>query len=403
MRLIALRRKNISSIVLRKWPGLELAARAVGAALVRGLPQDAAVYGFMESAFGRSGPDALAEILGKGDTSDALILRSLLLTPGSKMLAALEPALEAARCTPAEAKVLADHLAAACRTTWAVLPIVPPSASATSGGSGSHRLLLPLEPDDVRAFVRGLRPERTPPAEITTLLDARFSREEAVSLKVLLRHCRLEWTPSRLAFLVTLLGRMPDICPSSPRRDPSLPDDSPLVANSAACSPDAGLPVASVGASLHDDGSSLSRQSGSTGNLSLLEWAVRFLDDAGPLVLPRPTLTRRYRELTVQLARAQQFDQNLAASSYEIMMAQGMRGPHLHAGSLQEELAFLDQTCRAVLGMPAAFLDAPLEAHMGTYDDAEALMAALTGLDAPDPDRRETLKVGEVGEWGEKK
>lgn len=304
------------------------AADAVAAVLAEGLAQDGAVYAFMESAFGCSGVQAFEDILAQGDTSDALTLRSLLLTPGPAVLVALEPSLEAARCTTVEAQAVAARLAGTCRETQAVLPAI--------ASPGNVRVLIPLEPDDVRVFVRKLRLESTPPSEISALLDQCFSPEDALPLKVLLRHCRLEWTPSRVALLSTLLSRLPY----------GVPRDA---------NPDA---------------------------QKILAWAVRFLDVAGPLVLARPALTRRYRELSIQLGQAEQFAQALAASSYEIMMSQGMRGSHLHAETLREELALLDRACRAVLGIPAAFLDSPIEANLGVYDDAEVLMAALTGLDA---------------------
>ena len=329
-----------------EWPGLRLpvrqAAATVAARLEAGLAQDGAVHDFMESAFGSSGPRALAAILGQGDTADAFTLRALLLAPGPDLLTGLEPALEAARCTPDEALAVAEHLAGTCRETWVILPdeaqpdTVPPG-EARSGSlpPAAVPVAMALEPEDVRAFVRGLRLDRTAPPELGALVDARFPLEEALALKVLLRHCRLAWPPGRLGFLATLLNRLESGEPAGEGRDAR----------------------------------------------AVLAWALRFLDSAGPQAPAGPALARRYRDLRAQLARAEQFERMLARSSYEIMMSQGLRSPLLHAGSLREELALLDRVCRAVLGRPAAFLDALTEADLGVYQDAEALLAALAGLD----------------------
>lgn len=324
-----------------QWRGVRPAVRQAAAALAdcleRGLPQDGAVFDFMESALelpdGSSGHVALAAVLDQEDSSDALTLRGLLLTPDPGLMAALEPALERARCSAAEAEILADHLARTCRKTWAILP-------------GGASVPLALDPGDVRAFVRGLAPDRSAPPELTVLLDERFLPEEALALKVLLRHCRLAWSPTRLAFMAALLGRLDAAGPPGP--------DVRLVGNP-------------------DD---------RTDAHAVLAWALDFLDTAGLQVSARPALARRYQELCALAGRAEQFEQALARSSYEIMASQGMRSPHLHAGSLRRDLALLDRACRAVLGLPAALLDAPaMEADLGGYEDAESLMAALTRLE----------------------
>lgn len=193
---------------------------------------------------------------------------------------------------------------------------------------GGEEVPLPLEPGDAARFVERLRLEHTPPRELSGAVGARFLGESGAPLKVALRHCRLEWTAGRIFFLAALIRNM-----------------------------------------------------ASTGEeLDVLVWALTYLGGLPEGAPPLDSLGMKYAELTTRLRRALDFQADLAKSSFEVLMAQGVRAPLLHPDAIRRELAMLETVCLAVAGRPAWTLAGMTEVDIGLFEDGEAMIAALERL-----------------------
>jgi hypothetical protein len=297
----------------------EAACAAVARRLEAGLDLDA------------SAVDALCSVLGEGDAARALALlaadpeccenapfAALLFSPGRAAMLELEPALAAAGLDPAGAENLAE--AAAARLAGRLLPVLLPG-----GGAAAY----PAAAEDVRGYVRRLRPAATPPEGLRAVLARRLPPDAAVELAVTLRHSRLDWTPEREFFLATLLERAnPDF------------DDLP----------------------------------------GLTAWAAGFLDLEGPGPFdPRAALAGRRQALEAQLRQAEAAERALSVGSFETRMSQGLRLGHVHGPAVRRELEFLDRACRLVLGVAGAALEAggPAVRDLGAAEDLEELLRLM--------------------------
>lgn len=279
--------------------GVTSAAAAVARLLTAGLALDAGTLAVLASALGEADPARLLALLAaEPDSSEHAPLAALLFSPDARAMRALEPDLARAGLDAAGAEALADAVAG--RLAGVLLPVLSPG-----GGSGRY----PATAGDLRAYVRRLRPEATPPAELRAVLAQRVDSGLAVDLAVLLRHSRLAWTPERVFFLATLLERA----------DPAA-DDLP----------------------------------------GLVAWAAAFLDIAGlpasGLFDPRAALAHRRGALEAQLRQAAAAERALEQGSFETRLSQGLRLGHVHGPELRRELALLDRACRLVLGVPGAAL-----------------------------------------------
>jgi len=195
---------------------------------------------------------------------------------------------------------------------------------------GGAQAELPASAEGLRGFVRRLSPETTAPAELRSILARRCPADLSVELAVLLRRCRLAWTPERVFFLATLLER------------------------------------AKVG---QDD------------LPGLLAWATDFLDVSGQPLEPRRALARRRQALLTQLRQAEFMEEALAHGSYETLMSQGVRFGHVHGPEVRTELAFLERAAWLALGLPGEALDGISVRDLGQARDGEELLRLLPGLE----------------------
>jgi hypothetical protein len=194
---------------------------------------------------------------------------------------------------------------------------------------GGEEVPVILEQGDATRFVERLRLEHTPPSELTEAVTAEFPDESGAPLKVALRHSRLEWTVARIIFLAALIRNIPA-------------KDDPL---------------------------------------EVLLWALTYLGALPDGVSAMDSLGMKYAELTTRLRRSLDFHAALSKSSFEVMMAQGVRAPLLHPDAIRRELAMLETVCLAVAGRPAWTLAGMTETDLGEVDDGEAALDILGRLE----------------------
>lgn len=311
--------------------GVMALADAVAAELKAGLALDAGTLAAMGEALGEGGGltgDARRAVdlaLAARDCAELGHLAALLFSPDEEFLARLEPALARTGLDAAGAGELAEELAR--RAGAGALPVVLRAAEGAAIGAAPT-------PDEARTLARRLRPEATAPLELREILARRFGPEGAARLGALLRHCRLNFGPTEVFFLSTLLERAP-----------ASPDDA------------------------------------GTGGLSaLLAWAAGLLSTREPHEGPRELLARRRRALAAQLRQARFAEEAQEHGSYEVRMAQGFRQGHVHGPDVERELALLDRACLLVLGVAGGSLEGgPERVDLGRAEDAEALLRLLSG------------------------
>lgn len=329
---------------------LQTLAGEISALLARGLPQDQATLDTVLAALGETDPRAaLALLAADPEASEHAPLLALLLSPAASLLRALEPALQRADLDAGEARELAKLVAQQMTDDNAQgrVPTLLPDGS---------RAELTATAEGLRAFVRRLRPEATAPAELRSILARniharRFPpelvQELAQELAVLLRHCRLAWTPGRVFFLATLLER----------------------ANSRA---DSRAETAPEGMESDD-------------LPGLLAWAAGFLEDLGPGPEPRPNFQRalaeRRQALLAQLRQAEFMEEAFARGNFETLLSQGMRFAHVHGPDVRAELAHLERAGRLALGLAPEALDGVSRLDLGQAEDAQELLRLLPGLE----------------------
>ncbi|MDO9631676.1 MAG: hypothetical protein Q7I92_07250 [Humidesulfovibrio sp.] len=327
-----------------RWAALRALADAIAATLARGLPQDQGTLDTVLAALGD--PDepgkmdirtALALLAADPEASEHAPLLALLLSPDPSVLRGLEPALALADLRADEALALAERVVERLAGDQERAPVLL-SALLPDGS----RAELYASADGVRAFVRRLRPEATAPEELRGIIARRFTPELGAELSVILRHCRLGWTPGHVFFLGTLLER------AEPRAD-----DLP----------------------------------------GLLAWAAGFLEDvdaepgsssgSAPGRPPdlRGKLAARRQALQSQLRQAEFMEEAMARGNYETLMSQGLRFAHVHGPDVRDQLAFLERAARLALGLAGEALDGVSVRDLGRAEDAEELLRLLPGLD----------------------
>jgi len=292
------------------------AAEAIRALLDEGLPQDESVLRFAATTHADVSAQGIAALFADRDDPEASSLADLLLFPGEEVQRRLEPALESARPTPEQSEELGRIIEETVERTWALFP-------------DGQRLELRLEPGEASLFVRRLRPEHTAPEEVLAVIGRRFPGDAGLRFKTLLRHCRLEWSAQRKVFVCALLE--------------------------------------GIEASQADTADALA-------------WTLRHLAATEPGASFIDGLGAAYAALEANLKRARDFARMLQSSSYEVMMSQGVRAPHLHEEGLRREMALADMVCLALAGRPAWTLAGLGQMDMGDMDDPEALMEAFTRL-----------------------
>jgi len=197
------------------------------------------------------------------------------------------------------------------------------STRAILPGGGEVPVL--IERGNATRFVERLRLEHSPPRELTEAVTAGFPGENGAPLKVALRHCRLEWNVERICFLAALIRNIP-----------------------------------------------------TTGEaLDILAWTLTYLGALPDGASALDSLGIKYAELTTRLRRSLDFHAALSKSSFEVMMAQGVRAPLLHPDAIRRELAMLETVCLAVAGRPAWTLAGMTETDLGEVDDGEAALDIL--------------------------
>jgi hypothetical protein len=326
---------------VKRAQALRALADEIRGALARGLAQDQATLDTVLAALGETDARAaLALLAADPEDSEHAALLALLLSPDAALLRELEPALCRAELDAAGAQALADMLAGQVITVGSTGQGHAGSSVPTRLPDGS-RAELPATPDGLRAFVRRLRPEATAPADLRGIVARRFTPELGAELGVLLRHCRLAWTPAQEFFIGTLLER------AAPSPEPSTVD----------------LP-------------------------GLLAWAAGFLEDVGAGAdLPhglspdlRRELAARRHALLAQLRQAEFLEEVMARGSYETLMSQGLRFAHVHGPDVRAQLAFLERAGRLALGLAGEALDEVSVRDLGRAEDAGELLRRLPGL-----------------------
>jgi hypothetical protein len=310
---------------------LQALADEISAVLAQGLPQEQPSLSAVLAALGETdAAAALARLAEDPDAAEHAPLAALLLSPGPTVLRGLEPALARADLDAGQALELADSVAQGFITAQCPVYALLPDGS---------RVVLGATPDGLRAFVRRLRPEATAPMELRALLARRcgsgMNENLAVELAVRLRHCRLSWTPERVAFLGTLLERA--LAPV----DGAARDDLP----------------------------------------GLLAWATDFLDISGQPLDLRRSLAGRRQALLAQLRQAEFLEEALLRGSYETLLSQGVRFAHVHGPDVRAELAHLERAGLLALGLAGESLDGVSVRDLGQAGDARELLRLLPGLE----------------------
>ncbi|MBF0482491.1 MAG: hypothetical protein HQK81_14390 [Desulfovibrionaceae bacterium] len=291
--------------------------RRIQDVLEAGLPQDEQTVRAINASCDPIIPIGPIGLAADPGGGDEAVARALLLYPAEETKIALEPDLERAACSPDDARLTAELL---CRSASRAAAVFP---------DGS-RLDLALEPEDARTFVRRLRPECNPPGVLREILDTRFDPGMATRLKVVLRHAPVALGEAGAGFMRSLLAG-------------TRATDGALV--------------------------------------ELTVFALRFWEGLAPVQTPEQGLARRWRTLAAQLKQAERQHDALDQSSFEIMISQGARLPHLHEESLRRELALLTLIARAIGLGGAGALSGGVDRDLGASEDAEGLIARLCGLD----------------------
>ncbi len=290
---------------------------ALAALLDRGLTQSPQTVHALESAYGDASAPFLAGLIARREESEAATALDLLLFPGPEAFQAVERALEGRGLSAEQALSVETALERAVRATRALLP-------------GGAQVAIPLEPGDLGAFLRRLRLEHGCPRELADAVLLRFGpgpgQGTGLDLLIILRHRRVELGVQGLFFLLALVDR-----------------------------------VEASGQDMAD----------------VLEWSLRFLAGLAADDVPQEALGRKRRELASQLRRALDFQEAMEKGSFEILAAQGVRAPHLHAPDLRRELELLDMACLAVTGRPGWLLAPVTDEDLGQAVDAQALFDAL--------------------------
>lgn len=335
---------------------VRMVAQEVSSALRAGLGLDAHTLQALREATGTADTTGATEAIGLAlhgrDTSELAPLAALLFSPDADLRQRLEPVLAHHDLNAAEADALAGLLAQSAEDdalpVTLLLPVTLPPQD--------QRLTLAPTPEEASALARRLRPEATAPAELREIVARRLGEASPLAgrLGVLLRQCRLDWTPERVFFLVTLLER------------------------AEVGVTDMGMPEGSMSDQVDD-------------LPALIAWAARFLDICGSPLRPREQLAARRQALEAQLRQAQFAEQAAEAGSYEVRMSQGLRMGHVHGPEVQAELAMLDRACTLVLGVAGADL-ARLAAqggpdmhdldirNLGSAENAKELLALLAAM-----------------------
>lgn len=297
---------------------VEGVARAVLDLLDQGLDQGPGVLEYLETVHGPGSVRELAGLLEDRDSAEAAPLAELLFSPGPGAMAALEPALEAARLDPAGTEALVARVCASPRPVRMRLPGIP-------------ELAVQARPQDLEGFVRRLRPACTPPRELVQILDRRLPLDAALAVRVRMRHAGLAWTGPRQVFLSSLAERL-EVAPALP--------DSPRA-------------------------------------VEVLDWVLAFLGQIGPGDPPLAALAERSLALASRLRQAEAQEAALARGGFELMAMLGQRLPHAHPASLRRELILLDQAHRTLTGRGASGLDPVLALDLGVVEEAGDLPGIL--------------------------
>ncbi len=285
-------------------------------ALNRGGDLSEATLDYIERALFPPQPDLLAAFLLNDADSERDTLLDLIFYPDQPLQIDLEPLLENARLSKAEARDLCARLID--RTIHA--PIRMP------GGEPLIRIRVP-------AFVKSRYLDRL---NITWQLDARLAaaigRHVASVrqpwLKVRLRNAGLGCAPDQVTFLGRFFERMPD-------DDPDFEQCLDLV-------------------------------------LSMMPKSEAAID-------PYALLVAHKRSCLRHLQQVRRFESLLRRSNMETLMLQGVRAPHASAEALSNAMRLVDRICWHLFGRIDA-IDLPRESpvrHIEDLDDTDALFRSL--------------------------
>jgi hypothetical protein len=259
---------------------------AIVAALQNGGRLDEAVLAYIETALFPAEPEALAAFLVDETDSARDSLLDLIFYPGPAVQLALEPLLEAARCTPTDERRLQARLI-------------------------EREIQAPIHMPDGRLLVRIAVPNVTKSQYLTRLnitwqidpevaaaIEASSPSAVARVCKVRLRNAHLRITPGRRRFLVRFFERM-------------TPDGE---------------------------------------GLACLDLALVLLPTAEGDPGGYDMLARQKQALYRSLQQLDRFETRLRKSNMETLMLQGVRNPHLSREAVIAQLRRIDLICYRLYG-----------------------------------------------------
>lgn len=269
----------------------ERLAQALSDHLQRARPLGDEIVQFVRTAFEIDAEDqgGLWRAL-EDDSPEREALVELLLFPGPRLKAELEPLLAQERYSAEDESHVAKLLESS-----------NPAARFTLPGGGT--LSLPLRAEDALLLVRRLRIGHTPPEELRRAASGRFDAQQTARLMALLRHESWPNTPQALFLLGGVLER-------------------------------------------------LSGDEGETAEA--LRYACRFLTVLPPDAEPLAVLKQRHADTRQNLTRARRFEAMRETTNMETLMARGIREPNLDPAALAHELALQEAICLAAYGLPAS-------------------------------------------------
>jgi hypothetical protein len=265
-------------------------AAAIRDVLAGGIHLPESALAFIDAARGCAGPDALAALLADGADPDYDTLVALVFAPDETIQIRVEPLLESAHFTAADARTVAGSL------------VSPPARVRIHLPGGRGELTVALPEAGVVPFVERLKITRTLSHEFLAALDGRVPAPERDRAAVRLRDARAEPGEPGIRLLCRLIGRDPD------------PGDD------------------------------------LAGRIDYLLGFLTGVDDERTLL---DRLCARKSACLGHLQKAVQTEKALAKGNVETFIAGGGRVLSPDIGALYREIAGIDRICLALFGRPA--------------------------------------------------
>lgn len=273
--------------------------------LEKGMDLDGATLTTISQILESEGAQEMAVRLNDPDDAEAWSMRDLVLFPDQPLALAVENwLLERERGGDAEAMPDKDSVAALL--TQARLRIRLPDQT---------ELWLTLDQDDAGLLADRLHLGKRLPDTVRNLLTVSANLELAAALSLACKQARLPWTPSREAFILTLLRT----CLADPRQE------ADAEAGRSGRTPKAPRRA-----------------------LDMVRWALAFLEHSGEDV--PPALAKRRETLLRHLDQAEEMERVRQAHNFETRRMLGIPEQHYDPEAIRDELELIELTSRATGG-----------------------------------------------------